>query len=63
MPDTRLKMYDSITEETNRVKHDIEYQISGVKREMADGQKKEKQKNTDLIEKEVQSLKKEMLSE
>ena len=63
IPEARLKMYDSITEETNRLKSDLEYQLQTFKRELNDTTKKDRSKNSEMIEKEVQQLRKEMLSE
>jgi len=45
IPDARLKMYDSITEETKRLKMDIEYQLKALKREQNDLTKKDRLKN------------------
>ena len=56
-------MYDSITEETNRLKSDLEYQLQTFKREQNDCTKKDRSKSEELIEKEVQQLRKEMLAE
>ena len=56
-------MYDSITEETNRLKIDIEYQINTVKRELQDGTKKDRLKSSQMIEQETQAIRKEMMSE
>lgn len=36
VPDVRLKMYDSITEETNRLKLDVDYSMQSFKREFND---------------------------
>ena len=63
VPDVRLKMYDSITEETNRLKLDVDYSIQSFKREFNDQTKKDRLKNNELIEQEINQLKKEMLSE
>lgn len=56
-------MYDSITEETNRLKIDLDYQLQTFKRELNDNTKKDRQKNCELIEKDVVSLRNEMLTE
>ena len=53
IPEARLKMYDSITEETNRLKSDLEYQLQTFKREIGDSTKKDRLKSSDMIEKEV----------
>ena len=63
IPEVRLKMYDSITEETNRLKLDTEYQLNALKREQNDLTKKDRLKSSELIEKEVQSLRNEVLAE
>ena len=56
-------MYDSITEETNRLKHDVNYQMQTLKREQADESKKDRMKSTNMIEKEVKALKDELIAE
>jgi hypothetical protein len=63
IPEVRLKMYDSITEETNRLKLDTEYQLNALKREQNDLTKKDRLKSSELIEKEVHSLRNEVLAE
>ena len=50
VPDVRLKMYDSITEETNRLKLDVDYSMQSFKREFNDQTKKDRLKNNELIE-------------
>ena len=56
-------MYDSITEETNRLKLDMEYQLQTFKREIGDATKKDRLKSTEIIEKEVLSLRNEIITE
>ena len=56
-------MYDSITEEINRLKIDQDYHLQAFKREHTDASKKDRQKNTELIEQEISSLRKEVLTE
>ena len=56
-------MYDSINEETKRLKIDTEYQLKALKREQNDLTKKDRLKNQELIEKEVQSLRSAVLAE
>jgi len=43
-------MYDSITEETNRLKLDVDYSMQSFKREFHDQTKKDRLKNNELIE-------------
>lgn len=63
IPEARLKMYDSITEETDRLKLDIEYQLQTFKREIGDSTKKDRMKNSEMIEQEFLSLKNEIKAE
>lgn len=63
IPDVRLKMYDSITEETNRLKSDQEYQLQQFKREVGDGTKKDRHVSADILDTAVLSLRKEILAE
>jgi len=63
IPEARLKMYDSITEETNRLKLDLEYQMQTFKRELGDNTKKDRLKSQEIIEKEILSLRNELTSE
>jgi len=63
IPEARLKMYDSITEETDRLKLDIEYQLQTFKREIGDSTKKDRMKSSEMIEQEVISLKNEIKAE
>ena len=63
IPEVRLKMYDSITEETNRLKSDQEYQLQTFKREIGDGTKKDRLKSSELIDTSVLSLRNEILAE
>ena len=63
IPEARLKMYDSITEETNRLKLDLEYQLQTFKRELGDNTKKDRLKSSEIIEKEILSLRNELTAE
>ena len=56
-------MYDSITEETNRLKLDLEYQLQTFKREIGDGMEKDRLKNSEILEKEIRSLRNELVAE
>ena len=56
-------MYDSITEETNRLKIDVDYQLQTLKRELNDASKKDRLKNTELIASAAQNLRKEVMGE
>ncbi len=56
-------MYDSITEETKRLKIDIEFQLQALQRDQTDLTKKDRLKNQELIEKEMQSLRSAVLAE
>ena len=56
-------MYDSISEETNRLKHDVNYQMQTLKREQADETKKDRLKSTNMLEKEMKALKEELIAE
>ena len=49
IPKSRLKMYDSITEESNRLKIELEHQITSIKRELQDENKDQRQKNQALF--------------
>ena len=51
IPEARLKMYDSISEETNRLKLDVNYQMQNLKREIGDQTKSDRLKSQDLLEK------------
>lgn len=63
IPEARLKMYDSITEETNRLKMDLKDQLKTFKREISDDAKNERHKSSEIIEKKVLSLRKEIIAE
>ena len=56
-------MYDSITEETNRLKMDLKDQLKTFKREISDDAKNERHKSSEIIEKKVLSLRKEIIAE
>lgn len=45
IPEVRMKMYDSISEEKNKLKLEIEYQMQALRRESSDASKKDKIKN------------------
>ena len=53
IPKSRLKMYDSITEESNRLKIEVEHEIQTIKRELQDENKNSRQKSQNLFEQEA----------
>ena len=63
IPKSRLKMYDSITEETSRLKIEVEHEIQKLKREMQDEQKSNRQKTQTLFEQEAATMRQELKSE
>lgn len=63
VPDVRLKMYDSISEETNRLKIDTEYQLQAMRREQTDQLKKDRLKSEELFESQAAVIRKELLAE
>ena len=63
IPKSRLKMYDSITEESNRLKIEVEHEIQTIKRELQDENKNSRQKSQNLFEQEAQTLRQELMAE
>ena len=63
IPKSRLKMYDSITEETSRLKIEVEHEIQKLKRELMDESKSNRQKSQSLFEQEAATLRQELKSE
>ena len=49
-------MYDSITEETSRLKIEVEHEIQKLKRELMDESKSNRQKSQSLFEQEAATL-------
>ena len=63
IPKSRLKMYDSITEETSRLKIEVEHEIQKLKRELQDESKSNRQKSQSLFEQEAATLRQELKAE
>ena len=63
IPKSRLQMYDSITEESNRLKIEMEHEIQSIKRELQDENKNSRQKSQNLFEQEAQTLRQELMAE
>ena len=53
IPQSRLQMYDSITEESNRLKIELDHEIQSIKREIQDESKNSRQKSQALFEQEA----------
>ena len=63
IPKSRLKMYDSITEETSRLKNEVEHEIQKLKRELQDESKSNRLKSQSLFEQEAATLRQELKAE
>ena len=63
IPSSRLKMYDSITEEQNRLKIEIDHQLQVFKRDLQDANKQAREKSQELFSGEAKTLRSELMTE